>query len=61
MSETTVSPATPPTALPPRPDVSALQQAVVETFFGIIQAPDDPEALAGGARVLAELDAALDG
>lgn len=60
MSETIVNPPAisqdAPRALP---DVSALQQVVVETFFGIIGAPDDPDALAGGARALAELDAVL--
>lgn len=61
MSETTVNPhATPQDVTKVLPDVSALQQAVVETFFGIIGAPDDPDALAGGARALAELDAVLD-
>ncbi|MBU7597849.1 hypothetical protein JGS22_009515 [Streptomyces sp. P38-E01] len=61
MSETIVNPpTTPQNAAMALPDVSAFQQAVVETFFGIIGAPDDPDALAGGARALAELDALLD-
>lgn len=68
MSETTVSPPSPAgepethdTSLvgAAPPDVSALQQAVVEALFGVIGAPDDPDALVGGARALAELDAVL--
>ncbi|MCK1794572.1 hypothetical protein MTQ01_00725 [Streptomyces sp. XM4193] len=61
MSETIVNPpTTPQNAAMALPDISVFQQAVVETFFGIIGAPDDPDALAGGARALAELDALLD-
>lgn len=76
MTETTTGPTTTPTtgempAAPPgadasrsapmaKPDIEMLQQKVVETFFGIVGAPDDPESLEAGARILRELDVALE-
>lgn len=47
-------------AAPAKPDVEALQRAFVEAFFGILGAPDTPEALAAGRRVMRERDVALD-
>lgn len=45
-------------AVAPDP-LAPFDQAVVEGFFGVIGAPDDPAALAGADEALARLDAAL--
>ncbi|MDJ1135800.1 hypothetical protein [Streptomyces iconiensis] len=64
MSESTADTLTTVTGTPARPvapetpDIEALRSAVVEAFFGILESPDDTEALSAGVRVLAELDAA---